>query len=228
MTVLRVKEKLQTHVGSSVSSMRLQLRDGGGALRAALDDDARKLGFYSPADGWSLHVQDTDACSASAAGWLEDTSKVEKFVLSEEAYAARETSYRRFREEQRRRDPAWTLERELAARRGEALPAAPAAADEAAEAAAAARLAVGQRVEVAGGKRGELAYVGDAGAPGLPPGFWAGVRYDEPVGKHDGAMGGVRFFSCPAGYGALVRPSKVTAGDFPELDPFGEEEDEEM
>jgi tubulin-folding cofactor B len=118
MTVQRVKEKLQTHVGSAVGAMRLQLRDTDGAVRAALDDDSRPLGYYSPAEGWSLHVLDTDAASASASGWLEDTSKVAKYVLSEEAYAARETSYRRFREEQRRRDPAWTAERELAARRG--------------------------------------------------------------------------------------------------------------
>ena len=118
MTVLRVKEKLQSHVGSSVSAMRLQLRDPQGAPVASLDDDARPRGYYSPRDGFTLHVLDTDAGSASAAGWLEDVSKVAKFELSDEAYAARDNTYRKFKEEQLKRDPSWTLQKELARRRG--------------------------------------------------------------------------------------------------------------
>ena len=118
MTVLRMKEKLQSHVGSSVSAMRLQLRDAQGKPVASLDDDARPLGYYSPRDGFTLHVVDTDAGSASAAGWLEDVSKVEKFELSDEAYAARDNTYRKFKEEQLKRDPTWTLQKELAKRRG--------------------------------------------------------------------------------------------------------------
>ena len=118
MTVLRVKEKLPTHVGSSVSAMRLQLRDPQGAPLASLDDDARPLGYYSPRDGYTLHVVDTDAGSASAAGWLEDVSKVAKYELSDEAYAARDNSYRKFKEEKLKSDPGWTLQKELARRRG--------------------------------------------------------------------------------------------------------------
>lgn len=119
MTVLRVKEKLLTHVGTSVGAMRLQLRDGRSVPVAALDDDARPLGFYSPADGWTLHVLDTDAGSASAQGWLEDTSKVAKAVMSDEAYAARDNTYRRFRAQQQAATPGWTMAGELARRRGE-------------------------------------------------------------------------------------------------------------
>jgi len=118
MTVLRVKEKLQSHVGSSVSSMRLQLRDEAGSPVASLDDDTKKLGFYSPRDGFTLHVTDTDAQSASAGGWLEDVSKVEKYELSEEAYARRDNTFRKYKEEQLRLDPTWTLQKELAKRRG--------------------------------------------------------------------------------------------------------------
>jgi tubulin-folding cofactor B len=179
MTVLRVKEKLQSHVGSSVGSMRLQMRDERGAPLAALDDDAKPLGFYSPRDGFSLHVVDTDAGSASAAGWLEDVSKVQKFELSDEAYDARDNTYRKFRAEQLKADPAWTMQRELAKRRGVRAAAlraaavwlafwqsdAAAAQEEVADAAAppgeehqaelAAAIAVGARCEVQpGGKRG--------------------------------------------------------------------------
>lgn len=247
MTVLRVKEKLQTHVGSSVGAMRLLLRDESGATVSALEEDGRKLGFYSPRDGFTLHVVDTDAGSASAAGWLEDVSKVEKFELSEEAYEARGNTYRKFKEEQRRTDPGWTLEKELARRRGVRLrvcqaglpalhspplpsqeePAAAAEpADEQHQAAEASLVALGARCEVQpGGKRGVVAYVGNAAAPGLPKGYWVGVRFDEPVGRNDGSVGGTRFFDCPPAYGGLVRPAKVTTGNFPELDLFASDDE---
>ena len=43
----------------------------------------------------------------------------------------------------------------------------------------------GDRCEVEPGeKRGVVKYVGQAEA--LGPGFWIGVQYDEPLGKHDG------------------------------------------
>lgn len=41
-----------------------------------------------------LHIIDTDPTSLSANGWLEDTSKVEKYVMSEEDYAKRDNTYR--------------------------------------------------------------------------------------------------------------------------------------
>lgn len=45
-----------------------------------------------------LHIQDTNPLSLSANGWLEDTSKVEKYVMSDEAYNAREGTYRKYKE----------------------------------------------------------------------------------------------------------------------------------
>ena len=44
---------------------------------------------------------------------------------------------------------------------------------------------VGDRCQVEPGeKRGVVKYVGRA--ENLGPGFWVGVQYDEPLGKHDG------------------------------------------
>ena len=123
----------------------LQLKDERGRLLAVLDDDSRKLGYYSPQDGFTLHIIDTDPTSLSGAaaqcaawagmaggqhailaggqlvgqvtlhgcaccpdpcpptwpqppaanGWLEDVSKVDKYVMSDEAYAARDNTYRK-------------------------------------------------------------------------------------------------------------------------------------
>ena len=46
----------------------------------------------------------------------------------------------------------------------------------------------------------------------MPGGFWVGIRYDEPVGKNDGTVKGVRLFHCSPNCGHLVRPDKVLEG----------------
>ena len=50
MTVEALKLKLATHCGTPAADMRLQLRAPSGAPAAALCDDRRMLGYYSPQD----------------------------------------------------------------------------------------------------------------------------------------------------------------------------------
>lgn len=69
MTVESVKRKMCFHCGTPPSAQALQLKDERGRLLAALDDDTRKLGFYSPRDGFTLHIIDTDPTSLSGACW---------------------------------------------------------------------------------------------------------------------------------------------------------------
>eukprot|EP00271_Cylindrocystis_brebissonii_P002278 TRINITY_DN12778_c0_g1_i1.p1 TRINITY_DN12778_c0_g1~~TRINITY_DN12778_c0_g1_i1.p1 ORF type:complete len:275 (+),score=40.98 TRINITY_DN12778_c0_g1_i1:213-1037(+) len=227
MTVERVKERIRTHTGTGVQSMTLELYDSCNRLVAVLGDESRPLGFYSPTDGGRLHVVDFDPASMSAGGWLENTSLVQKFELSEEEYAKREGTYRKFKENKLAQDPSWTLAKEMAARKGEA----PSQSGEENSAAFLAELAqhmkAGDRCEVdPGGRRGQVAYVGAVG--GLPAGVWVGVHYDEPVGKNDGKVNGKRYFDCPPSHGSFIRPDKLKVGDFPERDPFDEEEPDEI
>ncbi|KAI5945410.1 CAP-Gly domain-containing linker protein 2 [Manis javanica] len=65
---------------------------------------------------------------------------------------------------------------------------------------------VGERVWVNGVKPGVVQYLGETQ---FAPGQWAGVVLDDPVGKNDGAVGGVRYFECQALQGIFTRPSKL-------------------
>ncbi len=53
------------------------------------------------------------------------------------------------------------------------------------------------------------------------------MQFDEPVGHNDGSVKGMQVFTCPAGYGAFVRGSNITVGDYPERDIFGSDEDQD-
>lgn len=224
MTIAAVKSKLCFHCGTSPSAMILQLKDEGNSrVIASLSDDSRKLGYYSPIDGYILHIIDTDPTSASANGWLEDLSKVSKYVMSEEDYDKRENTYRKFKQERLKLDPTWTLEKEIAARKGipyvppQKKASKPTDPDHMQEDAS--NIQVGMRCEVEsteGKKRGVVMFVGKV--EGLPAGWWVGIRYDEPVGKNDGCVKGTRYFECPDIYGGFVRPNLVSVGDFPPLD----------
>lgn len=206
-TVESVKEKLWRKCGTSVNSMCIELYDDANAKISDLTDNSRPLGFYSPLDGYRLHVIDLDPSSVSSGGWLEDTSLVEKYSISEEAYSKRDGTFRKFK---------GTLASQNPSAFGNKVP------DNYMEDLCA-NIKVGDRCEVEPGeKRGVVKFVGCA--ENLAPGFWVGVQYDEPLGKHDGMVKGVRYFDCPSLHGAMVRPDKVKVGDYPERDPFDADE----
>jgi len=118
-TIERVKERLQSHCGTSPSMMQLQLKDYTGKLVYEMNDDSKKLGYYSPEDGWIIHVVDHDPMSLSKGGWLEDVSLVQKYEISDEDYAKRENNFRKFKEEKLREDPNWSIKKQMAMQRGE-------------------------------------------------------------------------------------------------------------
>ncbi|CAL9768994.1 unnamed protein product [Musa acuminata subsp. burmannicoides] len=209
MTVESVKEKLWKKCGTTVDSMVLELYDDCGSKVCDLSDATRPFGFYSPQDGYRLHIIDLDPSSVTSGGWLEDTSLVEKYTISEDAYNKLDNNFRKFKEKMVSQNPM-AKENKLSENYMEDL---------------CANIKVGDRCEVEPGeKRGIVKFVGRAEA--LGPGFWVGIQYDEPLGKHDGTVKGKRYFDCPPQHGVMLRPDKVKVGDYPERDPF--EEDEEI
>ncbi|KAH9608160.1 hypothetical protein KSS87_011421 [Heliosperma pusillum] len=193
MSVEAVKDKLWKKCGTAVDSMSLELYNDAGSKVANLSDNSAPFGFYSPLNGYRIHVVDLDPSSITSGGWLDDTSLVQKYEISEEAYQKRQGTFRKFKEKLPHQDPSSTSAK------------------------------VGDRCQVQpGDKRGVVKYVGQA--ENLGPGFWVGIQYDEPLGKHDGMVRGTRYFDCPQLHGGMVRPDKVQVGDYPERDLFEEEE----
>ncbi|XP_074872665.1 CAP-Gly domain-containing linker protein 3 isoform X2 [Carettochelys insculpta] len=68
-------------------------------------------------------------------------------------------------------------------------------------------LKLGERVVVDGQKLGTLRF---CGTTEFASGQWVGVELDEPEGKNDGSVGGIRYFICPPKQGVFASVSKIT------------------
>jgi len=205
MTISSLKSKLELVTGAFAGTMQLSVYKDD-KLICKLDNDDALLGSYHIDDGMTLHAEDK---TLKADEYL-DTSKVEKFEISEEDYKKRTDSVRAFKE---RNKLGQFNEEEMKQKAEEAR------LKEEAEEAKAKTLNVNDRCEarVPGQpkRRGVIRYVGKTD---FKPGQWVGVQYDEPHGKNNGSVGGRKYFECPDKYGGFVRPSNVEAGDFPEED----------
>ncbi|KAG7094320.1 hypothetical protein E1B28_007921 [Marasmius oreades] len=177
---------------------------------ARLTDDSKMLGFYGPKDLQVLKVEDLNP-SASFTGQLTDVSQVEKFEMSDEAYAQRQDSVLAYK--QRNKVGRFAPKEEATVHK---VPEANIPLDSRCEV---------ESTEAGLSKRGTVRFVGQTKF-GSGGGLWVGVEYDEPFGKNDGSVQGERYFTCRPNYGAFVRPEKVKTGDYPVLEL--DLEDEEM
>lgn len=66
---------------------------------------------------------------------------------------------------------------------------------------------LGSRMCIGGAKVGTLRYFGKCH---IAEGYYCGIELDEPDGRHDGLIQGVRYFTCTDGYGIFAPLHKVT------------------
>lgn len=66
---------------------------------------------------------------------------------------------------------------------------------------------IDDRVWVNGTKPGYIKFIGKTQ---FAPGIWTGVLLDEPVGKNDGSVAGIKYFTCEPQKGIFARPGKLT------------------
>ena len=84
------------------------------------------------------------------------------------------------------------------------------------------KIQVGQRCKILGEgleRKGEVKFVGKTE---FQQGYWVGIQLDEPHGKNNGSVQGIKYFECPEKYGIFVRPTSIEVGDFPEDDLLDE------
>ncbi|CAJ1065397.1 tubulin-folding cofactor B [Xyrichtys novacula] len=207
ITIAELKGKLEMIVGSASSNMELELFSVSDKFLLKMDDNEALLGSYPVDDECRIHVSDR---SGGQADNFTDVSKVEKFEISDQAYSKRTDSARSFMKNMRvgqyNEEEVAKKKAELAARREE-------------EKAAADAISVGNRCQVqVPGQPTKLGTVMYVGTTDFKQGHWVGVKYDEPLGKHDGTVDGKQYFECEDKYGGFVKPQNVIVGDFPEED----------
>jgi tubulin-folding cofactor B len=241
MTILEVKMKLYHHCGTSPQYMQMVLRSASGMGAGdvcVMADESKKLGYYSPQNGMYIHIVDKDPNSLAKSGWLENVNLVEKYKISEEDYDKKENTVRNYKRQQKAKDPNYI--NDIVRNKAQAgeittnqegkenvdhltidMPG-----KETVEG-----MEVGMRCEVQpGARRGVVKFVGEAdtSTKNIAPGYWVGVHFDEPLGMNDGSVNGCRYFECPDRHGGFVRGANIACGDFPEVDPFASDSEDEL
>ncbi|KIK57057.1 hypothetical protein GYMLUDRAFT_772417 [Collybiopsis luxurians FD-317 M1] len=170
LTIASLKSKLELFTGIPASNQSISVLNSetDPTVVAQLSDDSKPIGFYSVKDWQVLKVDDLNP-SASFTGQLTDVSQVEKFELSDAAYAERNDSVLAYK--QRHKVGRFASKTEEVK---ESVPA---------------DISVGSRCQVESSepglsKRGTVRFVGETK---FASGVWVGVEYDEPFGKNDGS-----------------------------------------
>lgn len=216
LTVAGLKNKLELITGASALSMSIAAFDKSDKKLCDLDEDTALLGSYPVDSGCRLHVEDTNKSKDE----FENLANVEKFTMTADEYSKRTDTVQSFMK--RNKMGKYNAEEvaKLEAEKAEI---------EKEEAKAAENMKIGDRCQIRVPEKptrvGSVQYVGKMDES--KPGYWVGVKFDEPLGKNDGSVGGKRYFTCQAKYGGFVKISHVEVGDFPEED-FGLSDDDEM
>lgn len=163
-----------------------------------------------------LHIIDNDP--DSQLNQLQDDAGTAEFKLSEEDYAKRSDSVLNWKETNKlgRFDPEYEEQKARVAKENLK---------------ASSTMKTGDRcriINIQGERRGVIKYVGKIMLLDEGENVWVGVEFDEPVGKNNGLILGTKIFECRENHGSFVKPKQVEVGDFPELDPFASDDDDEI
>lgn len=159
-----------------------------------------------------LHIEDEDSQSQLKQLDFDKDDNFEHFTLTEEEYAKRNDTVLAWKKRQKlgRFDPNYELERKKMLEGSLQQPQAPEVGD---------RCRV---INIEGERRGTIRYIGRIKELDDGEDVWAGIEFDEPVGKNDGKISDIRLFQCRAKHGSFVRSKRVEVGDFP---PFSIEDE---
>lgn len=154
-----------------------------------------------------LHIENEDNQSQLEQLDFDKNDNVEHFTLTEEEYAKRNDSVLAWKKRQKlgRFDPNYEAERKKMLGGNLQQSQTP---------------EVGNRcrvINIEGERRGTIRYIGRIKELDDGEDVWAGIEFDEPVGKNDGKISDIRLFHCKAKHGSFVRSQRVEVGDFPPL-----------
>ena len=88
---------MELFVGTAPQYQILELYNADGTLFVAIDGDDKKLDSFQPQNGMKIFVKDIDPNNQIAN--LQDTSQVEKYTMSDDSYASREGTYKKWKEQ---------------------------------------------------------------------------------------------------------------------------------
>lgn len=139
-------------------------------------------------------------------------SKVEKYVISDDKYNARENTFRNFKKQQLAANPdAFKVKK------------GPVPDYQKEEAS---KIDVNDRCKtLVGDKRGTVMFVGKVPECDLGAGYWVGLKLDNKEGDSNGTVGPTKYFEAEQGYAMFVRPLDIMIGDFPPEMLLDEDED---
>ncbi|KAF5092230.1 hypothetical protein D0Z03_002968 [Geotrichum reessii] len=237
-SISQLRHKLEQFTGIPPSQQTLQLYSTAATTTpfmtisaGVLDDDTSPLAKLPNLVSYSRIVV-VDVRPPGARENYTDVSQVEKFVMSEGDYEKRSDTVLAWKKQNRLGRFAETSDNNNNNQEGS-----PALSkQEEVELAEIAdrKIKVGARCQLAeGSRRGTVRYVGKI--PEIPVSatqpqlHWVGIELDEPLGKNDGSIKGVRYFQAAPNHGSFVKPGLVVIGDFPsELDDLFDDDDEEL
>ncbi len=198
-SIRSIKDSMYLTLGADPQTVELVLVRQGTRERIPLTPDHKVLGDFNP-----MAYDLIEAVGGKQQSFIEDDGSVPAFQISEEQYLSRPDNARSFIHRVRTsrgsgEQQSQEIEQEVEG------------------------VKVGMRCEVRGDWRGVVQYVGSVQGK---KGIWVGVELDEPLGKNDGSVGGIKYFEAKNKYGLFVPPEQIQVGDFPER--LDEEDFEEI